>query len=152
MPEVEYHIGFRQTERISSRVGPLLQDFVAHTPHEDGRVIAVPHYHIGEIPLVPLVEETGIVVFSLASAPHVERLVHHYESHPVAQIKELGSRRVVGGADTVASHFLEYLKLPPDSPRVYGRPETSKIMVHAYTVDFHMFTVKEEAFVRVEAE
>ena len=65
---------------------PLLKHLVTDAPHEDGRMVTVAEDEIREVALVPLVEETGIVVLRLLTAPHIKRLVHNDQTHRITHI------------------------------------------------------------------
>ena len=58
-------------------------------------MIAVTHYKVGKIALIPLVKKACIVTLGLAPAPHVKSLIHHEYAHAVAQSKHFGSRRIM---------------------------------------------------------
>ena len=58
-------------------------------------MITVAHHEIGQVTLMPLIEETGIVILGLFLAPHIETLIHHDESHGVAHVQQFRSGRIV---------------------------------------------------------
>ena len=67
-------------------------------------MVTVAQHQVGEVALVPLVKEAGIVVLRLTTTPHVETLVHDDEAHGVAHVEQLGSRRVMAGTNGIAAH------------------------------------------------
>ena len=58
-------------------------------------MVTVTQYQVGKVTLMPLVEETGVVVLCLTTTPHVKRLVHEDQPHRIAHIQQLGGRRIV---------------------------------------------------------
>ena len=50
-------------------------------------MVTVAQHHVGEVTLMPLIEEAGIVVLRLTATPHVETLVHDDEAHGVTHIE-----------------------------------------------------------------
>ena len=115
-------------------------------------MVAIAENMIGQITFVPFIEEMGIIVRCFSLAPHVERLVHHNEPHPVAQLKQLRCRRIMGCADTVYTHFLQYLELPFNGSRVDSCPQTTQVVVHADSFYFGMFAIEEESLFGIECE
>ncbi len=89
---------------LSSLVRMGVIDFISDGPHEQGRVVSVPADPASHIPLVPLFEKTGVIIFRLRPLPHVESLIHHKEPHPVRHIHKCRVRRIMAGADGVAAH------------------------------------------------
>ena len=59
MTRIENEIGLLQGEGIGSGIRPLFEHLIAYAPHEDTRVIAVALHQVGEVALMPLVEETA---------------------------------------------------------------------------------------------
>ena len=56
MTEVQDQVGLFQAQGVGFGIRPLLQHFVADTPHEDGRMIAVTQDKVSQITFVPFVE------------------------------------------------------------------------------------------------
>ena len=131
---------------------PLLENFVANRPHEYTRMISVAKDKVSEVALVPFVEESSIVVACLASAPHVETLVHNDESHRVAHVEEFGGRWIVRASYGIATHVFEHLQLTVEGVFVDGRSKTTEVVVVAHAIDFHVLAVKPESCLRVELE
>ena len=131
---------------------PLLEHLVAYRPHQDARVVAVAQDEVGEVALVPLVEEAGVVVLGLAAAPHVERLVHHDESHRVAHGQQFRGRRVVARADGVHAHRLQLHELAVQGVLAQGGTEAAEVVVLADAVQLHVLAVEPEARRSIEAE
>ena len=152
MAEVQNQVRFFQTQRVCIRMAPLFEHLVADAPHKDRRMIAVAQDEIMQIPFVPLVEIAGIIVSRLLLSPHIESLIHHNKAHPVAQVEQFRSGRIVRTADAVAAHLLQNLKLTLDSARIHGGSQASQVVVQAHAVDFCRLSVQDEAFLRVKAE
>ena len=86
----------------------VVVDFIARAVDDDAGVIAVAEDGVGHVALPPLAEvEMVVLVGVLADRPDVEHLVHDQEPHAVADVEELGRRRVVGRADGVDPQRLE---------------------------------------------
>ena len=150
--EVQYQVGFLQAEGVGVGAAPLLQHLVADAPLYHGGMVAVALHLVGQVALVPFVEVVGIVVLSLAAAPHVEELVLHQQSHAVAQRQQLGRRRIVRCSDGVHTHLLHDLQLTLDGAAVHHGSERTRIMVQAYAVYLHGRVVEEESFGGVIAQ
>ena len=115
-------------------------------------MVAVAHHEIAEVTLVPLVEIAGIVMGRLFLTPHVESLVHHKQSHLVAQIKHLRRRRIVRAPYGIAPHIFHHLQLTLHSPAVERRAKASMVVMQAHAVDFHVSPIKEKSFFRIESD
>ena len=93
-----------------------------------------------------------ITVFHLPflNFPFVKGLIHHQESHLVAEIKKFGRGRVVCRPDGIASHFFQQLQAP--FPCLFGNccPKTSCIVMEAHTVDLEMPSIEKKALVLIE--
>ena len=153
LPEQRGHIGV---------IGVV--NLIADGPQHDGGVIPVALHHALQVGAVPLGEVLGIAValggidivalppLVLGALPLVEGLVHHQQAQLVAQIQQMGVRRIVGGAQGVASGGLELLKPPP--PDLLGRCRTqcARVMMDAHAAELHVFAIEEEALVGVEAD
>ena len=74
-------------------------------------MVAVAQHKVSEVTFSPLVEESGIVVLGLTSAPHIKRLIHNDKSHGVAHGEEFGCRRIMRASHCVHTHLLEYAEL-----------------------------------------
>ena len=74
---------------------PLLQHLVTDRPHQYTGMITVAQYQIGEVTLMPLIKETGIVSCRLLPSPHVKRLIHHDNTHRIAHVQQLRRRRIM---------------------------------------------------------
>ena len=95
------------------------------------------------MPLPPLV---------LAAFPFVKGFIDHQEAHAVAQIEQLGIRRIVAGADRVAARFFQLFKAP--SPYVFrhGGAQRARVVVEADAFQLPARPIEEETFIRVKAE
>ena len=139
-------------------------NLIADGPQHDGGVVPVALHHALQVGAVPLGEVLGIAValggidivalppLVLGALPLVEGLVHHQQAQLVAQIQQVGIRRIVGGAQGVASRSLELFKPPP--PDLLGRccTQCARIVMDAHTTELHAFAIEEEALVGVEAD
>ena len=148
--EDEVRLLERQFVGISRR--PLFENLVANAPHEDTGVVAVAQHQICEVALVPLLEETGIVVLCLLASPHVERLVHHDESHSVAHVQQFRSGRIMRTADAVHAHGLQSGEFAVQGVFVEGRSQTAEVVVLADTVDLEVLAIEPKTCLRVETE
>ena len=150
MTEIKHEICHRKRQSVGICAVPLLKNLVSDAPHNDARMISVSSDHIPQINLMPLVEETRIIVRGLATAPHVESLVHNHKAHCVAHIQQLRCRRIVSASDSVTPHILQHLKLAMKSHVVDGCAQASQIVMKTYAVYLHVLSVKEKAFVGCE--
>ena len=154
--------GFLEQGRHVGIVGVV--DLVADAPQDHAGMVPVPQHHGGQVALVPFGEVLGIAEmlgrvhvvplppFVFRALPFVKGFVHHQEPQLVAQIQQIGIGRIVGGADGVAACVLEFEQ--PALPHVlrHRRAEAPSVMVDAEALDFHGFSVQEEALVGVEPE
>ena len=85
-------------------------------------------------------------------APHVESLVHDHQTHLVAELEQLGSRRVVRRTDGIDAHILHDFELAADGAAVNHGAESAGIVMQANAVDFHTLAIEREAFFGVKAE
>ena len=141
-----------QGQRIGSRITPLFQHLVAYRPHQDTGMVTVAQHQVGEVTLVPLVKEAGIVVLRLTATPHVETLVHDDEAHGVAHVEQLGSRRVMAGTNGIAAHGFQLRQLSVQGVLVKGSPQTAEVMVLADPVQLHVLAVEPETRLGIETE
>ena len=82
-------------------------NLIARAPQHDAGMIPVAPDHVAGVDLGPGVEIQMIVEGVLPDRPAVESLIHDEESHPVAEVEELRSRRVMGGADRIDPNLPE---------------------------------------------
>ena len=113
-------------------------------------MIAVAKHHCLQVPSVPLVKVKAVVKFCLFNLPNVKGFVHDDKAHPVTQIEQLGSRRVVRCAYPVTTHLLKYLKLPFDGTGVDRSAEATKVMMIAHPLYYNRFTVEDESLFSVK--
>ncbi len=130
----------------------LLADLVAGAPEDDGRVVAVAAHEVRQVALRPLGEVPVVALLDLAHGPLVERLGHDQEAHAVAQVEELGGRRVVRGADGVRPHRLQDLEPPFPHPLGHRRADGAAVVVQVHPVHPHTPAVEEEPAVGVVRE
>ena len=152
MSEIQYQVCLFKGKRICLRIRPLFEHFIADAPDEDGGMVAVAEYQVGQIAFVPVVEVTGIVMGCFSFPPHIECLVHHDEAHTVAKVEQFRCGRVMGTTDAVTAHFFQYLQLAFDGTEVDGCAQTSQVVVHTDTVYLHLFSVQDESFLCIETK
>ena len=132
---------------------PLLADLVADRPHHDGRVVAVAADEVREVRLPPVVEVAGVGIGSaLADRPHVERLVQHEKTEPVAGVQHLDARRVVRCAHGVRAHLLQELQLALERACVGGRAERAGVRMLADAAQLQVAAVEEQPLLRAERD
>ena len=131
---------------------PLLEHLVAYRPHQHRGVVAVAHHQVGQVALVPLVEEAGVVVLRLAPPPHVEALVHDDEPHRVAHVQQLGGGGIMRTAYGVHAHRLQLHQLAVQGVLMQGRSQAAQVVVLADAVQLAALAVEPEARRRVETE
>ena len=150
VPCIEDEVGLFKRQLIGVGGGPLLQDLVTDAPYQDRRMVTVAPHHVGEVALMPLIEEAGIVVLRLPSAPHVETLVHDDEAHRVAHIEQLRSGRIMTATDGVDTHLLQFEELPVQSVFIECSPETTEVMMVTDTIQLHVLAIEPEAGLGIE--
>ena len=149
---IEYKVSLFGGEIISISRRPLFEYLVAYAPHEDRGMIAVAQYKVGEVALCPFVKKSGIVVLSLASAPHIKRLIHDYKSHRVTHGEQFGRWRIMRAAYGVGAHLLQYAKLAMKGIFIDSRTQATEVMVLAHTVYLHRLSVERESLGGIEFE
>ena len=124
-------------------------DFIADTPEAYAGVIPVASYHVGDILLNPFFEKVeGTVItwssyipsfnpFALREFPFVRYLVHHEQSHLVAEVVKYRCLRIVAHADCIGADSLEILQTPSPNFLWYNSTEHSGIMMETDSFDFH---------------
>ena len=150
--EVEQQIGLVHRESVGIGVAPLLEHLIADAPHDDRRMIAVAQQHIAQVALVPLVEVSRVVVGGLALAPHVKALVHHHQAHAVAEVEQLGGRRIVRHSYGVCTHVAHHGQLALDGAAVDHGAQGAGVVMQTHSIDFHRPVIKEKSPPGVEAE
>ena len=148
--KVQNHIRLLNIHCVGIDVVPLLKYLISNAPDENRRVVAVAFDEIFEVALVPFVEVGGVVELGFAFAPNVGEIGHYDESHLVAEVEQLGGGCVVRGADAVAAHCFQHLKLPLDGAFVNGGAKAAKVVVVAHSADFQWFAVQNESLLAVE--
>ena len=93
-----------------------------------------------------------IVVFCFFFHPHVERFIHHDETHLVAEVEKLGCGRVMGCTYAIASHFFQKLELTLQGAGIDRGAETAEIVVVANAQNLQMLAVQEKSLRAVECE
>ena len=88
----------------------------------------------------------AIIVGALVAAPGIEGFIHDHEAHAVGEFEEFGGRRVVAGANGVAAHRMQDLKLALQGPEIHRGAQSTQVVVIADAVHFEVFAVNGEAF------
>ena len=115
-------------------------------------MVTISHHQVGQIALMPLVEEAGIVVLCLAATPHVKRLIHDDQSHRVAHIQQFRCWRVMRRTDGVDTHLLQLRQLAVQGILAQRSSQTPEVVMFANAVEFEVLTVKPEAGLGIELE
>ena len=149
---IEYQVGLLKSQSIGLGIRPLFQHFVANRPHQDTRMVTVAQHKVCKVALVPTVEEPGIVVLSLAAAPHIKRLIHDDESHGVAHIQQFGCRRIMAAADGIDTHLLQLHQFAVQCILIQCCSEAAEVMVLADSVELDILAIEPETRLGVEAE
>ena len=123
----------------------LFSAFVADTPENHGRMVAVSVNEGRQVFLRPLLKELGITVGLFGVGPGVREFVHHQEAHPVAEVQEFRCRRVVAGADGVAAHLPEHLKAAHPGVLVPDCSQGARIVMQANALQEGLFSVQVKA-------
>ena len=95
MTSIQDEVRLFEGQRVCLCRRPLLKYLIANGPHEDGGMVAVAKDQVGKVALMPLIEETGIVVLRLLAAPHIKRLVHDDDSHRVTHVQQFWCRGIM---------------------------------------------------------
>ena len=74
------------------------------------------------------------------------------DSQTVTCIEKFRSHRIMAGTVCVASEFLQLQKPPLLKSVGYSASYTCMILVHVHTLELHLLSVEDEAFVRVEPD
>ena len=84
------------------------------------------------------------------AVPFVESLIPNHNTHPVAQVEQLGCGRVVAGADGVYPHVLHDLQFPLHRPGVEGHAQRAEVGMQADAVQLHAPAIQMETVVGSE--
>ena len=95
---------------------------VADGPDDDGGVIAIAKDPLLEVTPPPLLEIEGAVVLGGFFQPAVEDFVHDEDAETIADVVEKVMVGIVGGANGVAAHGLEFADFPLEQ---FGCPSAS---------------------------
>ena len=152
MAGIENHVCLFKRELVGSRRCPLLEHLVADAPCYDRRMITVAPDKVGEVALMPFVEEAGIVVLCFLSAPHVEAFVEDDDTHSVAHVEQLRCRRVMSASKGVDTHFLQPCQLTVHGILVERGTESSEVMMLTDTIEFEVAAVEPESGLGIKAE
>ena len=71
----------------SLRPGILLPYFIAHTPQEHRRPVAIALHERAEVLFMPIRKNQVKVVRRLHAVPDIKDLIHHKEAHSVRQVE-----------------------------------------------------------------
>src|SRR5690606_37793307 len=81
--------------------GLLFAQFIPDAVHDQGRVVAVPAYHINQITLSPVVEPGTVAVFDLRKFPLIERFVNKVKAHLIAKFQHGRVMGIVRSTDGI---------------------------------------------------
>ena len=121
-------------------------------------------YHIGHIAVYPFLEigvcalilrRTGIPAlhpFALGKFPLVAGLVHHKQTHLVAQVIDLRSMGIVAHADGIDADGLQFQQTTAPYLGRHGSTEHTGIVVNADALNLHPLTVEGKTLVGREIE
>ena len=125
---------------------PLAGYLVADGPHHHGGTVAVALHHVGDVFGGPLFEEGTIAVGRFRTeTPVIKGFNHQHHAQFIAQLHQLGSRHVVGGADGIGSHILQQLHLMAEGRTVDGSSQRTQVVVVADPLELGGYTVEEES-------
>ena len=91
-----------------------------------------------------------VVIFIFTRRPAIEGLVHNHKTHTVAQIQELGCRRIMAGANRIDAKLAQNFQLALKRAKIQGSPQCAKIVMVADAIEFDMLAVEKKAFVHSE--
>ena len=112
--------------------------FVADTPQDDARVIAVALYH-------PLQQPDMFPI-----DPHQPVLLNDQNTQTVAQVKNFRCHRIVARPVGIASELFQLHKPPFLEIVRDGRSYSCMVLMHVHAFELDTFTVEEKSPVRVE--
>ena len=137
---------------------------VADAPHEDRGVTAVAAHHVGHVAVDPVLKigigtlklggagVPSLHPFALGELPFVRGLVHHQQSHLVAQVVELGGVGVVAHAQGVHADVLQLGQTAAPHLLRHGHTQHAGVVVHADAFHLHPLAVEGETFVGRELQ
>ena len=149
---VQDQVRLFQRQGIGLSRGPLLEHLVTYRPHQYRRVITIAQHQIRQVALMPLVEETGIVVLCLLASPHIEALVHHDQSHRVAHIQQFRGWRIMRRADRVHTHRLQLRQLTMQRILIERSAQTSEVVMLTDTIQLEVLAIEPETSLGIELE
>ena len=88
-------------------------------------MVAVAEQHVAQVSFVPFVENERVVELCFLFFPHIKGLALHNKSHAVAQLQQLGCRRIVCSAYAIYAHGFKYFELALDGARIYGSTQST---------------------------
>ncbi len=136
----------RLAEHRASGLGGF-RNLVPNAPDNDARVIAIPAKHAGQVLLRPLVKEAAVAFPPFALLPFVKALIHHHDSHLVAEIEQLGRWRIVTRAQGIASHLLQDFQLSLVTTLERSGPQATQVGMITSSLDLHVLAVQQKSLV-----
>ena len=109
-------------------------DLISDGPHNHTGMASVSPYPGGNILLLAPGEKTGIIVLRFCSFPHIKGFINNKNPQLIAEIQQLGCRRVMGSSQCICTHFLHQKQLPAGCFFVKSGPQCPKIMMQTHTV------------------
>src|SRR5215213_1482263 len=120
-------------------------NLIARAVDDNARMIAVAPHSVAQVSLSPLAEIQMIVVWILGDGPCIEQLVHHQETHAVAQIQKFRGWRIMRCANGIHAQSPE--RFQPSLPRAQrdSRAKSAGIVMKTDALDLEVVPVEPEA-------
>src|SRR5437588_9650958 len=93
-----------------------------------------------------------VVVRILRHSPAVEQLIHHQNTHPIAEVQEFGSRRIVRSTNCIYAKLLECLQATFPRPQRHGGAKRARVVMQAHAFYFEVAPVEPETCVSIEVK
>src|SRR5580658_2636255 len=141
------------SESLHPLLSPLVAHFVASTPQNNRRMIAITLNEIADITLVPLVKVITVAVrpdLSFGNLPFVEGLIQHQKTHAITKIKEFCRPGIVARANGVAAHLSKNFQPPLPDSLGHCSPHTPAVVVKANTMQLDTLAVQQKPLISVE--
>src|SRR6266567_744327 len=127
-------------------------NFVAGAVDDYARMIPIAPHRVARIDVGPLFEIEMVVVRIFCHGPAVKQFIHYQKTHPIAEIQELRSRRIVSCTDCIYAKLLECLK--PSLPRAqrHSSAKCARVMMKTNAFYFEVATVEPKTCVRIKVK
>ena len=127
-----------------------LWNFIANAPEDDAGMISIAEHHRVDIALPPLFEIPVIVFRILGSFPHVERLIDHQHTEPVASVQKGRRRRIVAATNRVKTIRLHQFDAAFFGAINSNRTQDSVVMVQATAPQLERLAIDAKTLCRVD--